>query len=234
MKTLLVIPCYCERKRLPAFLPGLCEAIGESNEAIDVLLVDDGSPEPEQAALVEIAREHQAEYEFVKPPLILAQNQGKGGAVRSGWDTGADYNQLAFVDADGAVSASETIRVLKGSHSDAMTIAIRDSTASRALDRDWSRQFVSRVFNWVIRFRYDIQVVDTQCGLKIIPGEFYRSARSEFKQCGYAFDLELLLVAKRSNVHIRTIPIDWKEIPGSTTNWKSALRFLKQILSGGI
>lgn len=234
MKTLLVIPCYCEQKRLPKFLPELCQRIDASGSEIDIQLVDDGSPEEEQAALKGIAFDARMRFPFVHPPRLLPQNLGKGGAIRAAWDKADGYDILAFVDADGAASAKETVRFLKTVGSDGnakrIHIAIRQAKGNRNLQRTLSRKMIAKGFNTLINKRYDIQVTDTQCGLKALPRAFYQNTRDTLRQNGYAFDLELLLAAKNQGLEISTLPIDWREIPGSTTNMRHALAFLLQIL----
>lgn len=235
MKTLLVVPCYYESGRLPKFLPRLCEGVEHSGLPIEIQLVDDGSSEEEQSFLSALGQKMRSRYPFVNEPLLIGKNSGKGGAVRAGWNLGGeDADTLAFVDADGAASAEETVRFIglinQSKELNRVFIATRDSKAGRNLRRKWSRKLVARIFNFLIRQRYDIQVSDTQCGLKAVPKEFFQAVKRELVQEGYAFDLELLLAAKRSGLEIETIPIDWTEIPGSTTNLKHALRFMKQIL----
>ncbi len=234
MKTLLVIPCYYESKRLPRFLLKLCELVEGSDLSIEIQLVDDGSSQNEQKALTDLSNQLKPQYSFLNEPLLLAENLGKGGAVRAGWRKGTDTKTLAFVDADGAASAGETIRFLgiieESAEQNQVFIASRDSKAGRDLQRKWSRKVVAMIFNRLIRIRYDIQVSDTQCGLKAIPKEFFLSTKEDLVQDGYAFDLELLLTAKRHGLEVTSIPIDWTEIPGSSTNLKHALTFIKQIL----
>ena len=50
---------------------------------------------------------------FVRP-LLVQNNQGKGGAIYSGWDTASldEFRWVAFVDADGAITPEETLRFL--------------------------------------------------------------------------------------------------------------------------
>lgn len=233
-ETLLVVPCFKERLRLPRFLPELCRTLEDSNTSVRILVVDDGSPPEEAAFLQRYVEALRPRFSRLDEPLLLDENQGKGGAIRAGWNTGDSFDRLAFVDADGAVSASEVGRVLASDPADRVLLAIRDPKNAHSLERTLSRKAAAKLFNWLIRCRYDIDVPDTQCGFKIVPGEFYRNARSELKQCSYAFDLELILAARKAGYEMDTIPVDWTEIPGSSTNAKEALAFLKQLLQRSI
>ncbi len=192
MKALLVITCFYESKRLPRFLIKLCELVESSDLSIEIQLVDDGSSQKEQKALFDLSQKLKPQYSFLREPLLLAENLGKGGAVRAGWRKRADASTLAFVDADGAASAEETIRflgIIEASEAqNRVFIATRDSKAGRDLKRKWSRKIVAKVFNRLIRIRYDIQVSDTQCGLKAIP----ESSSDQRKTRWYKTDTPLI------------------------------------------
>ena len=92
MNALLVIPCYYESKRLPRFLLKLCELVELSNLSIAIQLVDDGSSQDEQKALSNLSQKLNPQYSFLREPLLLEKNLGKGGAVRAGWRKGGDAN----------------------------------------------------------------------------------------------------------------------------------------------
>ncbi|MBT6768270.1 MAG: glycosyltransferase [Opitutales bacterium] len=233
-RILLVVPCYKESKRLPVFLPELCQAIGESELPVIIQVVDDGSPGDEPETLKSIVTGLREKFSFLNKPLLLKGNLGKGGAIRAGWDSGNGFGHLAFVDADGAVPAAEVVRVLNGAEAETVYLAVRDSENTPNLERALSRKIVARIFNWLIRIRYAIRISDTQCGFKIIPESFYLSVREQLVQRGYAFDLELILLAKKSGCSIKTVPVEWTEMPGGTTNLKDGLTFLKQLIKHSI
>ncbi len=234
----LVLPCYCESQRLPGFLPSLCEEIAASDLSVRVQVVDDGSPVEESSAVKSLVESLKVDFSFLETPLLLKENQGKGGAIRSGWDLGGESDELAFVDADGAVPAPEVVRFLERVSAQAdskrIHLAVRSLQDGRELKRTISRKIVAKLFNWLIHFRYNIQLSDTQCGLKTVPGSFYRSTKDGLIQNGYAFDLELILAADRSGLSIETIPVDWKEVPGGSTNLKDGLTFLKQLIKHSV
>src|SRR5687767_5575305 len=104
--TLLVVPCYRERERLPQFLPELCRALRDM-PGVRIRVVDDGSGPAQQAWLKAYVDELRREHPQLEPAQLNAVNQGKGGAVYSGWERPAGAEFLAFVDADGAVPAAE-------------------------------------------------------------------------------------------------------------------------------
>ena len=73
--------------------------------------MDDGSPIREQEQLLRIVQTGETRGRHrVKAILDVTENSGKGGAVLHGWRQSRSSRWLAFVDADGAVSANEVYR----------------------------------------------------------------------------------------------------------------------------
>ena len=234
MSTLLVIPCFNESLRLPCFLPKLCELLKASKAEAVVQLVDDGSTSEEQRALKDFVRSLMPAYPFVREPILLDRNLGKGGAIRAGWDASNDFDFLAFVDADGAAPASETMRFLERldalENKSSLLIAMREPGAGREIQRVLSRKIVAKAINTLLKIFYGIRIRDTQCGLKAIPAAFFSKLRNQLRQNGYGFDLELIANANKEGLAVETMAIDWKEIAGSKTRIGPAIAFALQIV----
>ena len=234
MSTLLVIPCFNESLRLPCFLPKLCELLKASKAEAVVQLVDDGSTSEEQRALKDFVRSLMPAYPFVREPILLDRNLGKGGAIRAGWDASNDFDFLAFVDADGAAPASETMRFLERldalENKSSLLIAMREPGAGREIQRVLSRKIVAKAINTLLKIFYGIRIRDTQCGLKAVPAAFFFKLRNQLRQNGYGFDLELIANANKEGLAVETMPIDWKEIAGSKTRIGPAIAFALQIV----
>ena len=218
-RTLLVIPCFRESARLPSFLPGLCEALTASALPVEIQVIDDGSGGAEQAAMGAFIESLRFRFELLRPLHTRPVNLGKGAAVYRGWDLATDEELVAFVDADGAVPATEVVRVLTlaaeaKSRSHAL-YAVRVMGAGRRVKRTLVRRLTGQVFRWLTRFFFRLPVVDTQCGFKIVPTAAYRTVRGLLREHRFCFDLELTIYLQREGVTIESIPIDWAESPGS-------------------
>jgi thiamine biosynthesis lipoprotein ApbE len=229
----LAIPCWCESSRLPKFLAELAEAIAQSNLLVEIMVVDDGSPEAEvkatRAAVDAIGRK----YRFVRS-LISAPHQGKGGAIYRGWEAASTSAKwLAFVDADGAIPAFEVVRGLKlmiASSEDHQLLAAsryhRDAT--RTVHRRFIRQ---RTGGWFARWaqrKLRLEADDSQCGFKIVPALWWRN-HAPWSELGYAFDLELLVTARDDRLPVINFPISWQEIGGSNVTWRDGIRLVDAV-----
>ena len=145
----LVIPCFRESRRLPTFLPGLLSAMETAALPVVIQIVDDGSGQSEADALDAFLEPLRAAHPaMLRPMLRLPANIGKGGTVYAGWDALAPLcTHLAFVDADGAIPADETARLLAMATTMPSGSAVFASRADGALvERQWLRQCAGLVF----------------------------------------------------------------------------------------
>ncbi len=218
MDCFLVIPCFNESGRVPRFLDTLCRSIEASGLSIGVQLVDDGSGPEEVERLRKVVARCRDAYPFLTEVFALRENRGKGAAIRGGWALAPDDTRiLGFVDADGSVSAEETLRVLRASLEEEepfLVMASRRAKGAR-VDRSWLRKMVAAGFACLVRRSYGVQVLDTQCGCKFLQAAWYRKRDREFREEGFGLDLELILKATRSGCVVREVGIAWHEEPGS-------------------
>jgi len=213
---IIVIPCYKESLRLPHFLPGLVEALAGAGCKIQV--VDDGSPAEDREKIDQHVEELRLKFgEILLPLLSLSVNQGKGKAIRAGWSLHQREAQLAFVDADGAIAPHEVGRFVRiaQANPEKAYFASRVKMLGRTVTRKVMRHLYGRVFATFVSVRLNAPVYDTQCGLKTIPGEIFRTHQERFQENGFAFDAELLLILLKLGVSVEEVPIDWTHIEGS-------------------
>jgi glycosyltransferase involved in cell wall biosynthesis len=169
-------------------------------------------------------------------PLFVNRNTGKGGAVYRGWQNSEGYSLIAFVDADGAVSASEIVRAesffrFVASDADAL-FGSRVKILGRSIQRHFVRHLAGRIFATLVSELTKIPVYDTQCGLKIIKTEAYQKTKFYHSSKGFAFDVELLLLLLSSGARVIEFPVDWHDVPGSKINlFRDAFRMTFQVLT---
>ena len=220
----IAIPCFRESKRLPLFLGSLCSELAETPFKTSILIVDDGSGHPEDAALGAVVTDFRTKYPYlISDPIFLKQNLGKGGAVYAGWNSAlknGDPDLLCFVDADGAVPACEVRRVIETLVTDrdlrwdalfGSRVKMLGSTVSRRA----SRHYTGRVFATFVSVVTGIEIYDSQCGLKVIRSDAYAAIAKQLREKRFAFDVELTLLLIKNGFKIREMPINWEEVPGS-------------------
>jgi dolichyl-phosphate beta-glucosyltransferase len=172
--------------------------------------VDDGSSDgtPEFLAAQRTAW---PQFRWIRHP----QNEGKGGAVRTGMLAG-EGQRLLFADADGATPIDEESR-LSAAIQQGADIAIgsrllADGDAKRS--RHWLRGLAGRVFAATARRLLRLPIRDTQCGFKMFRRDVAHRLFSCVEEPGFLFDLEVLARANRLGYRIAEVPIHWTEVPG--------------------
>jgi len=227
---LLAIPCFNEGERLPRFLPSLVSEFEKFSDRIRIQIVDDGSDGTHRAKIERCI-------ESLSSPLLLPilthkQNLGKGAAISSAWQTSEAFPTVAFIDADGSIAATDARKMIENALAapNELWIASRASPNKSKVQRTLPRRLSSLIFHSLVRTTYGIQIRDTQCGFKIVPASFYRSITDELRQKGFAFDLELLLLAKRESIPIKEHPINWKETPGGHLSFAAGTALLWDVL----
>lgn len=227
--SLLIIPCFQERARLPLFLPALLEALRD--EDVTVRVVDDGSSPEQQEWLRGYIRELQASFPRLDAPQINPTNLGKGGAIYSGWDRPEGAGLLAFADADGAVPAGEVARLLREAVRDreGAVFAVRTGEAGTRVSRALHRRVAGWVFRRLVRRFFRFPVPDTQCGCKIVPAAAYAAFRGQLQEHRFTFDVELTWHLLRQGVGIKPVPVNWSERPGSHLRAASVLAMFRSL-----
>lgn len=234
MDFLLVIPAFRESLRLPPFLEDLLRALDGAPYSVGIQVVDDGSGEQEQTALQKCLLLLQTNTSVLLNPILFPHNRGKGAAIRAGWENGLQARWLAFVDADGAISASEVRRLFDEiwSRGDGQTaiFASRVQMLGRKVERTSLRHLTGRLFATLVGYLIHDQVYDSQCGFKIIPASAYKSIQSWLQENGFAFDVELLAALAHAKVPLVEMPISWRDVPGSRVRFlRDSIRMARSV-----
>lgn len=222
----VVVPAYNEERRLPPTLIHMIDFFDQMPFSYEVIVVDDGSTD----ATADIVRK----FERVRKQVRLIQlptNYGKGHAVRLGV-LNSRGKRILMADADGATPIEEFLRL-----NEALTKETPIAIGSRALasvdtrvSTSIHRRLLGRVFNRCVNTVLVPSIADTQCGFKMFTRSvamfLFRNQRSN----GFSFDVELLYIAKKSEIAVAEIPINWTNIPGSKVNLiVDSLKMLRDI-----
>ncbi len=238
IRCFLVIPHYEDTERLEPYLADLRATLPEW---VTIQVSDDGSGADgfrKLELMIEQTRTERLQVinaPAILPPLTLGKNQGKGAAVITGWKKNSGEDFLAFVDADGAVSAAEFRRALMHMRNDApdvdVLIGSRIKMAGHAVERRLIRHLGGRVFATLVSLISGLIIYDTQCGLKILRREVYEAISPHMHTTGFAFDVELLMLAAKLGFMIGEFPIDWQDIPGGRVSLlKHSLPMLAEVM----
>jgi dolichyl-phosphate beta-glucosyltransferase len=240
MDCLITIPCFRESRRLPSFLDALCKEVSSAPYTASIVIVDDGSGCPEDALTRSIVDQFRSKYPgIIAEPVFLERNLGKGGAVYSGWRRFTKNSRpelLCFVDADGAVPASEVGRLIEELLADRRhrwdaLFGSRIKMLGACVDRRVIRHYTGRVFATWVSLLTGVGSYDSQCGLKVIRSLAFASIEENLRETRFVFDVEFALLLLQHGFRIREVPINWREVPGSKVSLlKDSIRMFSGIL----
>ena len=199
----IIIPAHNEQSRLPGTLEQLFEFLERQAFPYEVIIVENGSSDRTHEIARAFAKGHAAFR------VIQNDRRGKGLAIRRGMrEARGEY--LFFCDADLSMPVAEIGKFLPP-QLDSMDIAIasREAPGSVRYDEPYYRHLTGRVFNTLIRLLVLPGLQDTQCGFKCIRAEVAGDIYPYQTLTGWAFDVELLYIARRRGYRIVEIPIHW-------------------------
>ena len=210
----IVIPAYNEERRLEPTLRAYLAYCRRRRLDVELIVVDDGSTDGTTALVERLAGEF-AELRLIR----LAENQGKGYAVRSGVVNARGRN-LLFADADGATPIEELERLEAALDAGAdLAIGSRVLAAAGVHVRTRiHRRVVGRAFHLLVRLTGVEGISDTQCGFKLFRGAVAHVLFSRMRTVGFSFDVEVLLMARLCDFAIAEVPVNWAHQPDSRVN----------------
>jgi glycosyltransferase involved in cell wall biosynthesis len=216
----VVLPCFNEAQRLPATLEAYLRQLSRLPGEVEVLVVDDGSTDATRAVAEAVAAADPRVRVLAHRP-----NRGKGFAVRAGMLAGRG-DRIVFTDADGSYGPGDLRRVVEALTEAPVAIGARTEAATGPL----IRQAASRGFNLAIRGLLDLPFRDTQSGLKGFRRAAAHAIFSRTRLDGFAFDAEVLFLARRLGLEIAQVSVQAKECEGSKVRVAvDAQRMLREV-----
>lgn len=200
----IVVPAYNEERRIGSCIDRLRQALPGLVPSWEIVVADDGSRDRTREI---VAAEAAAD---TRIRLVELPHRGKGQAVCRGLlEARGEWRYIA--DADLATPPDNLTRFLAHTQDagTALVIGSREAPGSRRLDEPWIRHWIGRFFNWFVRLLVVPGISDTQCGFKLF------SARAVELICpyltieGFAFDVEMLALARRAGLSIREVGVTW-------------------------
>jgi glycosyltransferase involved in cell wall biosynthesis len=219
MDVSVVIPAYNEARRLPATLSGWHAYLSLQPFSSEVIVVDDGSRD----ATAEVAGQAGARV------IALRPNRGKGGAVRAGI-LAAVGTAVAYVDADLNIAPEHLESALTLIEEGADMVAGQRDLSEYASSEGPLRLAAGGLVQVTRRVLVMSAIRDTQCGFKVFRHALAREVFSRTRVNSFAFDIEVLFVARKLGARIVEMPVRTTYRDESTFNVRKHLpQFLRDI-----
>lgn len=213
-----IIPAYNEEKRIAKSLREV-DAYLHSRQAggrisdYEIIVVDSSSPDKTAEIVTKLKTE------IANLNLLSVENHGKGWGVKQSM-LAAKGDVRIFSDADNSTAPEyfdQMIPLFERGYD--VVISSRNSKdapgASRDVKEPWHREVFGLVGNLMIQIFGVWGIWDTQNGFKALKAAAAREIFSRARVNGWAFDIEMLALARKFNYRIGIIPVRWIFEPDS-------------------
>lgn len=199
----IVVPAYNEQAVIGRFIDSVRGELTPADMTWEAIVVDDGSVD----ATVKIVRDAAAADDRIR--LIAAPHRGKGAAVRQGF-LAARGEWVLMADADLSMPWDNLPRLLAAAaERDAPDVVIgsREASGAQRTGEGLMRRVIGRVFNGLVRVVAVPGIRDSQCGYKLLSADAVAALAPHLTLDGFAFDVELLYLARLTGFRIREVGI---------------------------
>ncbi|MDP2719780.1 MAG: glycosyltransferase family 2 protein [Dehalococcoidia bacterium] len=221
----IIIPVYNEEEALPGSIATLDLFLRENvRNTCTITIADNGSTDKTAAIAGELAKK------YPEVRLVHLDQKGRGHALyKTLLESQADIVGYMDVDLSTDLKAFPLlIAAIEGDYD--ISIGSRLLPESRVV-RSPKREFVSRVYNLMVRVMFFTGFHDAQCGFKAIKREVAQKLVPLVENKNWFFDTELLLLAQKGGYSIKELPVEWAEDPGTTVHvGKTAWEDIKGLL----
>ena len=219
-----VVPAYKEEKTIVEAIHRLLITIDVNKVSADIIIVVDGSPDntADKARSISDHRVRVIEY---------PNNSGKGNALKVVCLNITRSRYVCFIDADLDLhpeSVWKLISILEKNDVDAVVGSKKHKLSN--VKYPVIRKFQSRIFQLGIKLLFSLDVGDTQTGLKVFKYDLITTCVPAVLTPGYAFDLELLVVAKQKGYSAIEGPVNLDFQFSSTTNLSAVRSMIREVV----
>ena len=201
-RTLVIVPTYNEKGNIER----LIDAVLKQDPSIDMLIVDDGSPDGTGALVDQIAARNPRVH-----ALHRASKLGLGTAYVAGfkWALARDYQFIGEMDADFSHNPEKLREFLKAIETADLVIGSRYQNGQvNVVNWPIGRLFLSYSANIYARRETGLPIFDSTAGFKIFRRRVLEAIDlDDIKSNGYAFQIEMHMRAWKKGFRIVEIPI---------------------------
>ncbi|MDQ4149947.1 MAG: polyprenol monophosphomannose synthase [Actinomycetota bacterium] len=204
-RPLLVIPTYNER----GGIEDLLNLVMSVHPTLEVLVVDDSSPDGTGEVVEELAAQHER-----IDVLHRHSKLGLGSAYVDGFLLGLerDFDLFLEMDADMSHDPADLPRLIGAAGSADLVIGSRYVTEGQVLGWSSARHLLSRCANTYARWLLSFPIKDSTSGFRCYRRELLEAIELKTVTSeGYAFQIDLAYRAWRLGFEVVEIPITFKE-----------------------
>ena len=199
----VIIPAFNEAARIIPTLESVVNYLNNQTLTWEILVVDDGSTDN----TVPLAKSWSSFDTRIQ--IRTSPHHGKGWAVRHGMLNAR--GEIRFMcDADLAMPIKHLdqflVQMFDGYD---IVIGSRQIKGAQRFNEPISRHFIGRAFNRLVQLLVVREFYDTQCGFKCFKGNIAEKIFDLQQIKGFGFDVEILFIAKKLELRVLEIPVNW-------------------------
>lgn len=229
-RVVMVIPTYNEAENLS----WIVERIRRAEPGVDILIVDDNSPDGTGRIADDLAAADEAVtvlHRTEKKGLGAAYLQGFGVALQRGYDA------VGEMDADGSHQPEQLGRLLTALADADLVIGSRYVPGGSVVNWPRSREWLSRGGNFYVRRLLGVHIKDATAGFRVFRASALRAIDLDSVQSmGYVFQTDLAWRCLQADLTVAEVPIEFieRERGNSKMTGNVAAESLKRITIWGL
>jgi apolipoprotein N-acyltransferase len=204
-RTLVILPTYDERATIGTVLQRLLAL----PEAVDVLVVDDGSPDGTAEVVNAVAAD--------EPRVRLVERPGKAGLASAYWvgfrrGLEEGYDLVVEMDSDLSHDPGELPRLVAAASRNDLVIGSRYVPGGSVTNWSRARLALSKAGNRYSRLALGFELHDATSGFRVYRRRLLEHLVGEsIRSDGYGFQIELAFRAWRDGFAVAEVPITFRE-----------------------
>ncbi|HTX62636.1 MAG TPA: glycosyltransferase [Acidimicrobiales bacterium] len=224
----VVVPYFNPGDRVRETVDELVRTLSATGATFEVIAVSDGSTDGSEQALADLPSD-------LVRTVRLHPNRGKGEALRVGFTMGRG-TFLGFIDADGDLPPDQVATLAAIAHDGATPAPDVVLGSKRHPSSEVVYPPLRRVYSWawqqLVLALFGLHVRDTQTGLKLVRREVLADVLPRMREKRFAFDLELLVVARRLGYQrFVEVPVRIRQRFGSTVSPRAVAGMLTDLVA---
>ncbi|QDT07420.1 Poly-beta-1,6-N-acetyl-D-glucosamine synthase [Rubripirellula lacrimiformis] len=234
LKTVLIVPCFNEARRLPG---EKFRDFALHHPDCSFLFVNDGSTDQTEAMLATVCDGASPQFDYIN----CGQNMGKGGAVHHGFLAASKRSPkyIGYWDSDLSAPLNELdrmIALMDAQPATTLVMGARERSATANIRRTRLRSIIGQTFRWLRNRLLDTDLTDTQCGAKLmrVCPPICCALQTPFLT-RWLFDIEIIMRLQSSDPEppeIVTMPLNqWADSGGSRVTFWEMIRIVFELAS---
>lgn len=221
----IVVPYFNVGDRVRPTIDALLATLRPSVGTFEVVAVSDGSGDGAHLSLAGLPTDEVRS-------VVLPRHQGKGAALRAGM-AAARGRYVGFIDGDGDLPPEQLADVLGVLRQQAPDVVVGSKRhPGSAVASPATRRLASWGWQRAVGLLFRLPVCDTQTGLKLVRRDVLAAALPRTAVTGFAFDLELLVVAQRLGFRdVLEVPVRIRQRAGTTVSPRAAACMVRDLFA---